>query len=115
MIEVLRFRSLSRGRTCLIFVSWLETLGMTTGERLAYPLREAALIVGLSPRSLRYLIKSGKLGYAKVGRRILITDEELRRFLRRASVKPTTILDADESIRPKNRTAPSYGKLEAAN
>jgi len=84
--------------------------------RLAYPLREAAELSSLSVRSLRYLMKSGKLGYAKVGRRILIPHVELERLIRRASVKPTTILDADESIRPRNRTAPSRGKqLEAAN
>ena len=43
---------------------------MTT--RLAYSLAEAAQASSLSVRSLRYLIQTGRLGYAKVGRRVLI-------------------------------------------
>jgi hypothetical protein len=46
-------------------------------------------------------MQTGKLGYAKVGRRILIPHAELERLIRRASVKPTQALDADEPIRPR--------------
>jgi excisionase family DNA binding protein len=69
-------------------------------SRLAYSLREAAYLSSLSVRSLRYLIQRGKLGYAKVGRRVLIPHPELEKLRRRASVKPTTVLDADAPIRP---------------
>jgi excisionase family DNA binding protein len=64
--------------------------------RLAYPLTEAAHLSGLSVRSLRYLMQQGKLGFAKVGRRILVPHVELERLLRQASVKPTQTIDADE-------------------
>jgi excisionase family DNA binding protein len=70
-------------------------------SRLAYPLSEAAQLSSLSVRSLRYLMQTGKLGYAKVGRRILIPHAELERLIRRASVKPSQSLDADEPIRPR--------------
>lgn len=68
--------------------------------RLAYPVNEAAQLIGVSVRSLRYLMRAGKLGYARVGRRVLIPHAELERLLRRASVRPTAPLDADEPIRP---------------
>jgi DNA-binding transcriptional MerR regulator len=35
--------------------------------RLAYSLSEAAQALGLSVRSLRYLMQQGKLGYARIG------------------------------------------------
>jgi excisionase family DNA binding protein len=82
--------------------------------RLAYSLAEAAEALSLSLRSVRYLMQTGKLGYARVGRRILIPHAELERFLRRASVKATQQLDADEPIRPRKELldAPS-GELGA--
>jgi excisionase family DNA binding protein len=36
---------------------------------LAYPVSEAARLSGVSARSVRDLLKSGKLGFAKIGRR----------------------------------------------
>ena len=70
-------------------------------QRLAYSLAEAAQQASLSVRSLRYLMASGKLGYVRVGRRILIPHAELERLLRRGLVKATEPLDADDSIRPR--------------
>jgi excisionase family DNA binding protein len=70
---------------------------MTT--RLAYPVSEAARLLGVSARSVRYLLKSGKLGFAKIGRRIVIPHAALDQLLRRASVGPTGMLVADASIR----------------
>lgn len=82
--------------------------------RLAYPLAEAARLSSLSVRSLRYLMQQGKLGFAKVGRRVLIPHADLERLLKRAYVKPTNVLDADDPIRPKptKRNAPR-GEREA--
>jgi excisionase family DNA binding protein len=71
--------------------------------RLAYSLSEAAQQASLSVRSLRYLMATGKLGYVRVGRRILIPHAELERLLRRGLVKATEPLDADESIRPRTQ------------
>ena len=72
--------------------------------RLAYGLAEAAQVLSLSVRSLRYLLRQGKLGYAKVGRRVLIPHAELERLLRRATVKATVPLEADEPIRPTGQS-----------
>jgi excisionase family DNA binding protein len=69
--------------------------------RLAYAFAEAARLSGLSERSLRYLKKTGKLGFVKIGRRVLIPHAALEQLLRRNYVKPATVLDVDESIRPQ--------------
>jgi excisionase family DNA binding protein len=84
-------------------------------ERLACSIAEAAALVGLSVRSLRYLMSGGKLGYARIGRRLVIPHSELERLLRRAGVKATATLDADESIRPKAKkeNAPT-GEVDAS-
>jgi hypothetical protein len=83
-------------------------------ERLAYGLAEAAQLSSLSVRSLRYLKQQGKLGFAKVGRRILVPHVELERLLRRASVKPTQTIEADEPIRPRGKnTKASTGEVDA--
>jgi excisionase family DNA binding protein len=73
--------------------------------RLAYSLTEAAQALSLSVRSLRYLIQTGKLGYARLGRRVLIPHAELERLLRKASVRAIEVLDADEPIRPQGKMA----------
>jgi excisionase family DNA binding protein len=83
--------------------------------RLAYPITEAAQLLGISARSVRYLMKTGRLGFARIGRRVLIPGSELDRLLKRASVRASEPLDADTPIRPtaQNGNAPS-GKLEAS-
>ena len=70
---------------------------------LAYPLTEAARLSSLSVRSLRYLLKRGKLGYCRIGRRVLIPHAELERLIRRATVKATEPFDPDAPIRPKRQ------------
>jgi excisionase family DNA binding protein len=74
--------------------------------RLAYSLAEAAQATSLSVRSLRYLMQTGKLGFARLGRRVVIPHVELEKLLRPAAVKSTVPLDADEPIRPKRGNAP---------
>jgi excisionase family DNA binding protein len=71
--------------------------------RMAYSLTEAAQVVGLSVRSLRYLIQTGRLGFVKLGRRILIRDEDLQRLLRQGYCRPQGRMDADEPIRPQKK------------
>jgi excisionase family DNA binding protein len=73
--------------------------------RMAYSLTEAAQALSLSVRSLRYLMQTGKVGFSRIGRRVLIPHAELEKLLRWSAVKATAQLDADEGIRPKNRTA----------
>jgi excisionase family DNA binding protein len=74
--------------------------------RLTHNRRDAAEALGLSLRSLDYLMKTGKLGYVKIGRRILIRDEDLQRILRQGYCRPQGRIDADEPIRPRKRQGP---------
>ena len=75
-------------------------------RRLAYSLTEAAQAVSLSVRSLRYLLRTGKLGFVKVGRRILIREEDLQRLLRQGYCRPQGRIDAAEPIRPRRQQGP---------
>jgi excisionase family DNA binding protein len=58
--------------------------------RLLYPKAEAAVLLGISERSIDYLISAGRLKTVRIGKRNLIPAEELRRFIR---------ADRPESIR----------------
>jgi excisionase family DNA binding protein len=73
--------------------------------KLSYSLREAADALSLSVRSLRYLMQTGKLGYVRLGRRVLIRHEDLERLLRQGYCRPQGRIDADEPIRPRTRKA----------
>lgn len=68
--------------------------------KIAYTISEAAEACGLGQRSLRYLIGLGKIGYTRVGRRVLIPRAELERLLKRAYQRPVAPLQPGESIRP---------------
>jgi excisionase family DNA binding protein len=81
---------------------------------LAYSLAEAAQATSLSVRSLRYLMRTGKLGFARLGRRVVIPHAELDKLLRRATVKSTVLLDADEPMRPKQGNASEASTPEAS-
>lgn len=54
------------------------------GERLAYSVAEAAFITGLSRDLLYDQMRAGKLAYLKVGRRRVITRQNLEAFLARS-------------------------------
>jgi len=50
-------------------------------DRLAYSVKEAAAITGLSRDLLYDQMRTGKLAYRKVGRRRIITRQHLKAFL----------------------------------
>ena len=50
-------------------------------ERLAYSVEEVAQITGLSRDLLYDQMRTGQLGYTKVGRRRIITRQHLEAFL----------------------------------
>jgi len=54
-------------------------------ERLAYSVDEVVQITGLSRDLLYDQMRSGRLGYIKVGRRRIITRQHLDAFLARAA------------------------------
>jgi excisionase family DNA binding protein len=73
--------------------------------RMAYSISEAAQVLSLSVRSLRYLMQTGKLGYVRVGRRILIKEEDLQRLLRQGYCRAHSRIGADEYIRPRKQAS----------
>ena len=54
-------------------------------DRLAYSVAEAALITGLSRDLLYDQMRTGRLAYLKIGRRRIITLNDLRNFLGKAA------------------------------
>lgn len=52
-----------------------------TGERMLYPLREAAQRLGIGRSLLYQLIGAGDLATVRVGRRRLVPANELNRFV----------------------------------
>jgi excisionase family DNA binding protein len=58
-------------------------LAEAPGERLAYSVAEVAVITGLSRDLLYDQMRTGKLAYLKVGRRRIITRQNLEAFLAR--------------------------------
>ncbi len=51
------------------------------GQKLAYSIDEVSVLLGVSCGHLRNENKRGNLRFVKSGRRVLILDEELRRYL----------------------------------
>ena len=52
-------------------------------EQLALSRKDVADATGLSLRMIDYLLASGELRGQRIGRRIIISKDELQRFLRR--------------------------------
>jgi excisionase family DNA binding protein len=50
-------------------------------ERLAYSVREAAKVIGVSKQTLYRNERDGKITFQKVGKRTFVTRTELLRFL----------------------------------
>lgn len=49
--------------------------------RLLHPTAEAAALIGVGRSTLYELVKSGEIKTVKIGRRTLIADDELQRFV----------------------------------
>ena len=56
-----------------------------SAERLAYPVNEAARLIGLSRDLIYDQMRRGNLPYVNIGRRRLITRQHLEQFLGVAS------------------------------
>jgi excisionase family DNA binding protein len=63
----------------------MAEIGPGPAERLAYSVDEVAQITGLSRDLLYDQMRTGRLGYIKVGRRRIITRQHLDAFLARAA------------------------------
>jgi excisionase family DNA binding protein len=71
---------------------------MEIKERLAVSVREAAAMLGISPRSIQNYVSSKRLPARKIGRRTLIPVRALEAFLRTDQPSPSRVQsDAVES------------------
>jgi hypothetical protein len=71
---------------------------MSEVEKFLFNRREAALSLGISIRSVDYLIAGGKLETRRIGKKVLVTRESLRLFARGHHTDPIrpTASDFDE-------------------
>jgi excisionase family DNA binding protein len=69
-------------------------------QKIAYSVEEAAHLLGLGVRSVRYLMHTGRLGFVRLGRRRLIRHADLEQLLKRHYVKAGTPLNEEAPIRP---------------
>jgi len=58
-------------------------------ERLALSIKEAAELVSLSPWTIRKWISQGKLAATKLGRRVCVTPDALRKLVEQGSNNST--------------------------
>jgi len=56
-------------------------------DKLAYSIKEGAEMTSLSPWTLRAWIKQGKLQATRLGRRVVLTPEALRRLVEEGTRK----------------------------
>ena len=52
-------------------------------ERLSYSVQEAAAAIGVSSRTLHDFIKNGSIAHFRMGTRVLIPADALRKFIER--------------------------------
>ena len=72
-------------------------------ERLAYSIKEVAATLGVSSRTIHTIIKDGKLEHFRIGTRVLVESEALRRFINSLANK------ADSSPLPRTPENHSTG------
>jgi excisionase family DNA binding protein len=59
---------------------------LTTKGKIAYSIYEAAGLVGVSPNHLKNEHQRGKLRFVRSGKRLLILDTDLRRYLEEQAI-----------------------------
>ena len=85
----------------------MVTLDPTILNRIAYSPKQATLVLPFGERTIRELLKTGRLGYSRIGRKILIPKTEIEKLLRKGFNKPTTGVDPDAPIFPENTRGPA--------
>ena len=82
---------------------------MVEVEKFLFNRREAALSLGVSIRSVDYLIAGGKLETRRIGKKVLVTRESLRLFARGHHTDPIRPAAPDLT---SHRPAPTLTKGE---
>ncbi|WP_243092864.1 helix-turn-helix domain-containing protein [Thermus hydrothermalis] len=57
------------------------------GHPVAYNIAQAARVLGIGERTMRYLIRAGQIRVARVGRRILVPHSALVEFVEQGGVE----------------------------
>ncbi len=63
----------------------METAATATSQRIAWSLADISELTGLSIGYLRNEVRAARLPVRKFGRRVLVLDEDLRRYLNEGS------------------------------
>ncbi len=75
-----------------------------SANRLLYPRRDAAHQLGISVRSLDYLVSDHQLDTRRIGKRILIPHSELVRFAKGNHPEPVQGSDAPDYSKEESPT-----------
>lgn len=76
--------------------------------RLAYPLDEAAVLIGVSEMTLRREIKAGRVRARRVRGRVVVLHAEIERYLARTDI---VLSDAETERVERTATRPKRGKV----
>ena len=71
--------------------------------RIAFSVRELATSIGLSQRKIRQDMHSGRLGFIRFGRKILIAKDQIEEYVRNHSVACFDAADVAEQIIRRKR------------
>jgi len=84
--------------------------------RLAYSVIDAARLIGVSQRSLRYMLQQGRIGFVRLGRRVLTKHADLERLLKQhyldrdggePAVRLRMSFEGDHKFRWRNKPKPA--------
>jgi excisionase family DNA binding protein len=81
--RVSRFLHQSRDATYAMSNGLTATSAERIPERLAFPVAETALLLGIGKTKTRELIASGELGSIRAGRRLLVPRREIEAYIGR--------------------------------
>lgn len=90
-----------------------STLGDAVRHRLAYSVKEAAEILGISEKTIRRLVVSGELRVSRKIRHLIIPKTELERFLNEATPNETSQTEVGGASVLETRQKESKGASES--
>ncbi len=71
----------------------MESISEVASGQICFSVKQAAELFGCSVRLLRSELALGKLGHFRVGRRVLISKEQLQAYIEKNSVQPSRAVD----------------------
>jgi excisionase family DNA binding protein len=83
----------------------IQKQDVTPPTRLLYPQADCAVLLGVSERTVRYWIASGILATRRMGKRILVPADELKRFASTDQPSPPSVIKVKERPQPVRKTS----------